>query len=198
MLAPVHVSETTRLLAAALDGETSARGNLLERLRPRIVLWVSTRLSDDLRSKLEPEDVAQDVLLALHKGLDGFENREPRAFMAWIFTVAENRIRDAAKHFAAKKRQLPEPRCFDQSSPSSIVSRAEQLDRVRAAVLQLPPDYREVLRLRSFEEKSYPETAKALGRSEGATRVLHCRALAALRDELTSTDQESGGGHDRA
>ena len=35
---------------------------LLERLRPRLVLWASARMSPGLRAKLEPEDAAQEIL----------------------------------------------------------------------------------------------------------------------------------------
>ncbi|MCZ6597797.1 MAG: RNA polymerase subunit sigma-70, partial [Planctomycetota bacterium] len=64
--------ETQRILRDALQGGEAAREDLLERLRPRIVLWVSTRLSPELRARVDPEDIAQEVLLGLHRGLDAF------------------------------------------------------------------------------------------------------------------------------
>src|SRR5262249_56646833 len=61
---PVGLDTTEGCLASALAGSAESRGELLERLRPRLVLWASARLSSALRSKVEPEDVAQGILLA--------------------------------------------------------------------------------------------------------------------------------------
>ena len=184
MLQAVGVGETARLLGAAINGEATAREALLARFRPRVVLWIAARLSAELRAKLEPEDIAQDVLLSIHRGLDHAELRDASAFLAWAFTVAENQIRDAARHFGAKKRQTVEPRSAVYVTPSSVASRQEEVSRMRAALERLPDAYRDIVRLRSLEERSYRECGDLLGRSEAAARVLHCRALAQLRSEL--------------
>jgi RNA polymerase sigma-70 factor (ECF subfamily) len=145
-------------------------------------------MSRDLKARVDPEDVAQEILLAVHGALDRFDSRAPEGFLPWLFTVAENRVRDLAKHFGAKKRQPGEPLRRTQTSPSAFVARAEDLDRMRAAIERLTPEHALILRLRSLEERSYAEIAGLSGRSEGAARVLHFRALAALRDAL----EESG------
>ena len=176
----VSLAETTQVLHAALDGEVDARGALLERLRPRIVLWVASRMSPALRAKVEPDDVAQEVLLAVHKGLDRFEHRDQGSFFGWLFRIAENRIRDQVDHFGAKKRQTPEPVSFSQTSPSMAARRREQVGRIVEAVEALPPDYREVIRLRRFQELECRQVAEIMNRSENAVRVLYCRALKAL------------------
>lgn len=180
----VSLAETRQLLDDALNGGDEARGALLERLRPRVVLWAATRLSPALRAKVEPEDVAQEILLAVHKALDGFESQGGRSFYAWLFRIGENRIRDLADHHGAKKRQTPEPRSFSQTSPSGAVRRLEQVERLRSALDLLPPDYQEVIRLRRLQELDTPQVAEIMDRSENAVRVLYCRALKALAQEL--------------
>ena len=180
----VSLAQTTQLLQAALDGEDEARGALLERLRPRIVLWAATRMSPALRAKVEPEDVAQEVLVAVHKSLDGFDHRNEKAFFGWVFRIAENRIRDLVDHFGAVKRQPPEPRAFSQTSPSMAARRQEQVERIREAVEALAPDYREVIRLRRFQELDCAQVAEVMERSENAVRVLYCRALKALAQSM--------------
>ena len=52
------------------------------------------------------------------------------------------------------------------------------------ALAELPDYYREVLVLRSIEERDWDEVARALQRSQGAVRMLWMRALAQLRAEL--------------
>ncbi len=178
----MDLAQTQRLIVQALDGTNEDRGRLLEHLRPRLVLWAAGRLSAGMRAKLEPEDVAQETLLAVHKGMATFEGRDHRAFLGWMFKIAENRIRDLADHFGAKKRQpVPPPADLAQTSPSAIAVRREEVTRVVRALPLLRDDYRQVISLRRFEERDTAEIAELMDRTENAVRILYCRALKALR-----------------
>ena len=53
---------------------------------------------------------------------------------------------------------------------------------MRRALLQLPPDRREVLVLNRYEFKTYEEIAHALGCSVSAVKVRAHRAMKQLRD----------------
>ncbi len=188
----MDLGRTQRLVLRALEtGDEVDRGDMLEYLRPRLVLWATSRLSPGLRAKLEPDDVAQEALLAVHKSLDRFQGENPRAFLAWVFKIAENRIRDLADHFGAQKRQKIQPMSFSQTSPSAVISRSEQVDRIAKALEQLPEDYAEVLRLRRFEELSVKEIAELKGKTPNAIRILYCRALKALKEALGMGGDES-------
>jgi RNA polymerase sigma-70 factor (subfamily 1) len=200
------MSEFARLLAAALAGDPVARGDLLERLRPRIVLWATVRLSRELRAKVDPEDVAQLVLLAVHDGLDRFAGTGEKPFLAWVFSIAEHRVIDLARHFGASKR-TPEGdgsiadelararsgrRSFSRTSPSEAAARSDEIARMHAAMDALPETHRDILRLRDLEEREYPEIVQRLQlKSVGAARTMHCRALVALRDAMDDTGKQS-------
>jgi len=168
----------------ALDGDDRARSELLDRLRARLVLWTTTRLSRGLKAKVEPEDVVQEILLAIHKGLDRFEGDDDRAFLGWVFTIAENRIRDMADHFGALKRQEKARDAREPTTPSQHAMRNEMAVRVREALTRLAEPHQEVIRLRRFEERDVSEIAQRMGRSENAVRILYCRAIRALREEF--------------
>lgn len=183
--------ETVRLLVRARDGDGVAREELLERLRPRLVLWASARLGPALRTEADPEDVAQDALLAVHKRLDEFKGDDRRAFLGWIFTVAENRIRDLADRAGAAKRQRAELPRRERTSPSEAAARAELAARLAAAVARLDEPHRQVIQMRRFEELEVPEIARRLDRSENAVRILYCRAVAALRDAMKQEGRAS-------
>jgi RNA polymerase sigma-70 factor (ECF subfamily) len=180
----VDPADTQALVKNALGGNHDARGALLERLRPRLVLWAATRLSDALRAKVEPEDVAQEVLLAVHKDLDDFQGTDQRAFLGWMFRVAENRIRDLVDHFGAQKRQPVSPLSFSQTSPSSHAARIESVARLHRSLASLPEDYRRVIQHRRIEERDVGDVALLMERSENAVRVLYCRALQALKEAM--------------
>lgn len=174
--------ETQVLVERAVDGDDIAVGDLLERMRPRIVLWCTNRMSPNLRAKVEPEDAAQDVLLALHKALPAFDAKGGRrAFFGWVFKIAENRIRDLVDHHGALKRQTVQPRSFSQTSPSLAAGRTELIGVLREAMEELSDDYRKVIQLRRIEERDVEEVAKILERTTGATHTLYWRAMDALR-----------------
>ena len=180
----MHDPETLRLVRGAVVGEADTRGLLLERIRPRVVTWCGARMPPSLRAHCEAEDLAQDVLMAAHDGLASFRGEDARSFHAWLFRIAENRIRDLLDHAGALKRKLPEPANFSQTSPSGFAMRRESAERVRAALATLPDDYRTVIRLRRIEERPVPEIAAEMGRSENAVRILYFRSLQALREAL--------------
>jgi len=176
--------DTRRLLVGALNGNREARGDLFDRLRSRLTLWVTARLSPALRAKVEPEDVVQEILLSVHGSLDRFQGDDDQAFLRWLFTVAENRIRDLADHFGALKRQERPPDPPELLTPSQHALRNEMASRVRAALEKLSEPHRQVIQLRRFEERDVPEIARILDRSENAVRILYCRALQALKEHL--------------
>lgn len=187
----MDLSRTRALIRPALQGDQSATGALLERLRTRLVVWAAGRMSPALRAKVEAEDVAQEVLLAIHKGLPAFEGGDERAFFGWVFRIAENRIRDLVSHFGAQKRQPVLRTSFSQTSPSMAAARKEELARVVTAIEALPEDYRTVIRLRRIEHREVAEVADLMGRSANAVRVLYCRAIKALKEAM---DPGAGAG----
>jgi RNA polymerase sigma-70 factor (ECF subfamily) len=188
----VTVGDTASFLLGAMGGDGGARNKLLERVRPRLVLWVQARLSPSLRARIEPDDIVQEVLMAAHKGLGGFRGADLRGFHAWLFQIAENRIRDAVDHFHAQKRQPVDLGSVTQTSPSSAAIRREAHDGVRAAIVLLPDDYRQVILLRRIEEHEFEQVAAVMDRTVNAVRILYCRALKALRTALGATASETG------
>ncbi len=175
---------TTLLIDRALGGNDSDRGALFAHLGPRLVLWAASRMSADLRTKVEPEDLAQEILLAVHRDFGQFRGTEPGQFLRWPFRLAENRIRDQVDHFAAEKRRIPDPEALSHSSPSSAVIRNETLGKVATAIESLDEDQRRAIQLVRFEERSAAEAGEELGRSANAVRILYCRALKALRQRM--------------
>lgn len=181
-------SATRHCVELALGGDADARERLLARVRPRLVLWATTRMSPDLRASFDAEDVAQEVLLAVHRDFERLAPREPGEFLPWLFGVAENRVRDLVDRVRAAKRrgEPPAPTTTTTRSPPSLAGLREDAELLRRTIEKLSEDHREVLRLRRFEDLSAAEVGRRMGRTEGAVRVLYFRALAALRDALAA------------
>ncbi len=175
---------TYHQLLAVMDGDVEARDQLLERLRPRMILWASSRMSPQLRARMTPEDVAQEILLSVHRSLEQFRGENAPAFRAWLFAAAENRIRDLAANANAIKRRVPDPEPRSQTSPSGRAMKAESIRLLQEAIARLPEDYRRVIQLRRIEERDTADVASRMDRSPNAVRILYCRAIKALRDEM--------------
>jgi len=129
---------------------------------------------------LGDSDLAEDcvaesfsrLLNAVHRGNGPNEN-----VRAWVYRVAHNWISD---HY---RRKPPIPWDMDanlhgnESSNSSVlISKLQEVERVRAALLRLPPDQGQVIQLRFLEGWNHEKVAKALGKSSEATRALQYRA----------------------
>ena len=167
-------------------GDDVAWGALLERLRPRMVLWASTQVSGALRGRVEPDDLVQEILAALHASRGEFRGHHVEQLLGWAFTVARHRAADLAKHFAAAKREeRPRPVSGTQTSPSGAAARGERraslLEATAQALARLSEDDRAIVRLSVLEALPHERVAEALGITVGAARVRKFRALDALR-----------------
>ena len=187
--------KTQELLVQAQRGDALALDELCRVYGERVLRIVRLRMGGALRARMESMDLAQDVFVSALKDLPHFENRGEGDFLRWLAKIAENRIRDSAKHLHAAKRdarrEVPlrqnetgSPRQGREpvrlTTPSVIASASEDLDRLENAMTMLKPDYRQVIVMAEIEGLSHQEIAATLGKSADATRMLLARAMAAL------------------
>jgi RNA polymerase sigma-70 factor (ECF subfamily) len=69
-------------------------------------------------------------------------------------------------------------------NPAHAVTKEMERQQVRAAIMRLPADQRQVIVLRFLQELSHDEVASAVGKTIEATRALQHRAVSALRQML--------------
>jgi len=190
--------KTRELIALAKEGDASAVNQLWAVYGTRVHWIMRLRMGKELRSKLESMDITQDALLCALGSLESFTYKNEGDFLRWLSVIAENRLRDNLDRLHADKRdirrevQLGEPRgnteskinipplAIDATTPSVIMSREEELERLEKAIDKLKPEYREVIVLTKVEGLSYKETADKLGKTSEAVRKLIPRAMAAL------------------
>jgi RNA polymerase sigma-70 factor (ECF subfamily) len=155
-------------------------------------------MDKELRSKLESMDLVQDTLLSALRGLDDFTYRNEGDFVRWLSKISENELRRNLKRLRADKRDIRKEvrldSCdpttgnafvkihgsMDEATPSVIMSRREELDKLERAMDELKPEYREAIILTKIEGLSYKEISKRLGKSNDAVRKLVSRAIIAL------------------
>lgn len=165
-----------------LSDSPAAWDGLIEAVGPASLLVViESRLSSSLRRQTTAEDVLQDALLHAWRDRAACEWRGLHNFRSWLLSIIDNRIREAADRAGAQKRGGgKQPVRFSpagaasagtgsdwgpsgSTTPSRIAIYREQCEAMRAALASLPDDYREVVRLRLYEQLSLEQIAERLG-----------------------------------
>jgi len=190
--------QTQRLVRLAKNGDESALGDLFKVHGERVRRRVRMQMGPKIRSRLETMDVVQNVFVSALRSLDDFTYQKEGDFLRWLTTIAKNRIRDSLREEDAEKRggkikKVPlNNNSTTQSdaienygpsyttTPSLIMSRREDLNKLEKAIDKLKPEYREVIILTKIEELSYKEVAEKLGKTADTVRMLISRAIIAL------------------
>ena len=151
-----------------------------------------------LRQKLESRDILQEVLLKTFRRLSQFRGSGHESLMAWMVRIAENEIRDQADFFSRQRRdaarEVPLDDGMEDRLPSRVRSALSQAiwnqaaARLERALEDLKPEHREVIVLRKLEERSFPDIARQLDKSEDACRMLLARAMTALTLRMSDVD----------
>lgn len=104
---------------------------------------------------------------------------------AYLFRVAHNWIADSFRHSPPPEIEHEEPNDPDPDAESSITHSDPLLRKqIRAALLRLTEDQRQVILLKYIEGWSNEEIAQSLKKPVGAVKALQHRALNSLRKLL--------------
>lgn len=197
--------QTQRLVILAKDGDESALQQLYKVYSERVRRIIRLRMGPELRTKLESMDLVQDALISTLRGLENFTYKNEGDFLRWVSKIAENRIRDNLDKLHADKRDIRKeiplnnyrPATqdgfigiggpIDSTTPSVIISKREDLDKLEKAIDKLKPEYREVIVLTKMEGLSYEKVGDRLGKSPDAVRMLLSRAMVALTGAFEET-----------
>jgi RNA polymerase sigma factor (sigma-70 family) len=130
--------------------------------------------------RVKAEDLLQEVWLRLRVRSDPALWREPRAV---LFTTAANLATDAyrrdARELYYREESQPEPACT-KPGPAAHAEAADHLERLAAALDELPPACRDAFLLNRLEGLTHVEIANRLGVSTRTVRryiersIRHC------------------------
>lgn len=165
-------AELARLLQAALRGDEPAYAEFLRRAAALVRSFARRRTT---HGGLDPEDVVQETLLAIH--LKRHTWRTDAAVGPWLFAIARFKLIDAFRK-AGRSIEIQLGDKFDAPAPEPEESASERdIGRVLAT---LPPRERAVVAAISVEGLSIGEAARSLDMAEGAVRVALHRGLARI------------------
>jgi len=187
--APAHLPAIDPLVAAAAQGDRAAAGELARRLVPRVRNLVRYLVRGDQ----DVEDIAQEALVALLRGLPSYRGEGElyawadrvvaRATFAWLRHRHGEQARSSA---AAGLHAVP---ADEGARPDEYLRRRRLVRHLDA----LPLEQRHALVLHHVLELTVPEIARELATPEETVRSRLRLARLRLRESLApSFDKEAG------
>jgi RNA polymerase sigma-70 factor (ECF subfamily) len=176
-----------QLIAECLQGQTEVFGDLVLRYQDRLY----NMLVNVLGSAEDAREVAQESFISAFQKLRTFRGRS--AFYSWLFRIAMNsavsrqrrRARIPVSIEAVRNQSGIEPTDpHVETQPGFSIETSERQQAVRAALADLPEEFRTVLVLKEMEELKYEEIAEIVGIPIGTVRSRIHRARAELRTRL--------------
>jgi RNA polymerase sigma-70 factor (ECF subfamily) len=191
-----------------MNGETEALADKLEPFRAYLQLLARLHLDPRLRSKVDLSGVVQQTLWEGYRALGSSPPPGDAQLAALLRRLLANNLADEVRKCYADKRDAGRERSLDaaleqssarleaflaadQSSPEQRAGRNEELQRLAAALEQLPEAQRQAVELHYLRGWKLEEVAVHLGRGKSAVAGLLHRGLDKLRQYLRSSDGDT-------
>ena len=107
----------------------------------------------------------------------------------WLLRIAKNRYNDYLRELYRDKKIKNSLKdnlktSDEEGDPFDIVSNKDKIQLIDLAMKNIKNEYREIIKLKYFEEMSHEEIAGKIDKSIDASESLLQRAIVALRNEL--------------
>jgi RNA polymerase sigma-70 factor, ECF subfamily len=178
---PTADSDSARmmdLVERAQAGEADAFGRLYDQYSDTVYRYIYYRVG----GKATAEDLTSETFLRALRRISTF-TWQGRDFGAWLVTIARNLVAD---HFKSSRFRLEVTtgEMLDANevarSPEDSVLESLSNAALLQAVRRLNPQQQECVTLRFLQGLSVAETARVMGKNEGAIKTLQYRAVRTL------------------
>ncbi|MET8175050.1 ECF subfamily RNA polymerase sigma factor, BldN family [Streptomyces clavifer] len=178
---PTADSDSARmmdLVERAQAGEAEAFGRLYDQYSDTVYRYIYYRVG----GKATAEDLTSETFLRALRRISTF-TWQGRDFGAWLVTIARNLVAD---HFKSSRFRLEVTtgEMLDANevarSPEDSVLESLSNAALLQAVRRLNPQQQECVTLRFLQGLSVAETARVMGKNEGAIKTLQYRAVRTL------------------
>jgi RNA polymerase sigma factor (sigma-70 family) len=183
----------TNFIQRIRAGDDQAAEELVRRYEPLIRREVRLRIEDErLNRAFDSMDVCQSVLASffVRAATGEYDLHEPQNLIRLLVTMARNKLASKARLEHRQRRDSrritgTDPDALEelmdvQPSPSELLSRREQLERLRASMTD---EEREIADLRG-EGLAWEQVAERLGGSGQARRMQLTRGIERVGREL--------------
>ncbi|MCD4721069.1 MAG: RNA polymerase sigma factor [Desulfobacula sp.] len=173
------------LVLKAAKGDRAAFHRLVNQYRGSVYRMVYYRI----RSKVDAEDLTQDVFFTAYRNLSGL--KDPRWFKSWLYRIALNRVRD----FVRKKMFLGFFRNYDNldnviedhsdrhTLPEAEITMERKVfwETIEIILAKMSKMEREVFMLRFFDQMGIAVIAQTLKKGESTVKTHLYRAIEKFR-----------------
>ena len=172
------------LVADAMNGNTEAFGELVQRYRDRLLSAMVTIV----RCPADAEDIVQDALVQAYTKLASFQGKS--SFYTWIYRISVNMAlsRSRYRRVRASVEQTRDIASEDppdpNESPETRMMRDEHATQIKRAFDSLRKDQRVILILRGVDGCDYQTIAHKMELNPGTVRSRLHRARTQLREQL--------------
>lgn len=127
------------------------------------------------------EDICAEVFLKVYEKLDTFDETKA-SVSTWIFTITRNTLTD---YFRTRRvfSEIPEELSTESDLEESYCNQ-EMLEVLADALTRLPERERDLIILHYYSGKTLKEVAEHLDISYAYVKILHNKALAAMKKDF--------------
>lgn len=169
------------------EGSDAAFATFYDRFAPGLFSLVYAILHD----QKESEDVLQEAFVQMWKRIGTYDPRRSSLF-TWAVMISRHKAIDRLRSRQRQSRlteamesdapDVPAPASTERAD--SALERADERERVRAALAQLGEGQREAIEMAFFAGLTQTQVAEKLGAPLGTVKARIRRGLLALRDVL--------------
>ena len=174
---PPMQAQDAELVELSKNGDRSAYETLYRR-HVRGVYGLARRL---VGTPEDAEDLTEETFVRAWARLGGL--RDAGAFRTWLFRIAVRQAQDMRKRRKLPTTDLAGSDPVEPQAECSVLA-GERAQAVHAAVEQLSPEHKDVVRLFYRDEMPVEEIGRLLGLPKGTVVSRLARARAALRGAL--------------
>jgi RNA polymerase sigma-70 factor, ECF subfamily len=202
---PTVPADEETLVLRLRAGDREVLGDLCSLHRQRIWRMIRFRMDRRLAARIDPDDVLQEAFLAARSRIENFLAEPQGSFFVWLRMIALQSLFDQHRHhIGAEMRNAARDVRLDRTdgsntsvclaaqlagtitSPSQAAAGLELMQRLEQAIRTMSELDQEIIAMRHFEDLTNVESAEALGISATAASNRYVRALARLKEILTS------------
>ncbi len=165
---------------AAQDGDKKAYTQLLRAITP----YIRNVLMKSLSNADAADDIAQEVLISVHKSLNTYSPDRP--FKPWLYSIISFRRTDYLRKYYSSKDNKSAPLEHADFYESGVTKpeHAGEYKDIEAALSTLPEQQRRIFTMLKIEGYSTQEVANEMKMNESAVKVSAHRTMKKLRGLL--------------
>jgi RNA polymerase sigma-70 factor (ECF subfamily) len=127
------------------------------------------------------EDATHDTFLKMYHNIGTLNN--VGVFRSWLFTIARNEVFKMLRRHE-RNGALDDDAIWTDDTPLTAAQTSDISGIVNACIDSLKAEYKEVLLLREYEQRSYKEIAEITGNTESSVKSRLYKARKELAEKL--------------